>query len=264
VVIDLMHLKVELSGKQIIDDVTLSVSTGSWLAVVGPNGAGKTTILRAVACLLPFTGIVRLGGHDVSTMRRRDLARLIAYVPQHPRFPGDMTVGDYAMLGRTPHVRLLRAPTSADRAICQRVLSRLDLGAFAERTLATLSGGERQRLVLARALAQQAAVLLLDEPTSALDLGRRIDAMELVDELRVELGLTVVSVVHDLTLAGQFVHALALLHEGHLVATGTPTQVLRAETLSGVYDVTVHVLDDHGQSLVSSRRRGASAMERHT
>jgi iron complex transport system ATP-binding protein len=261
-VIDLAHLGVELSGKRLVEDVSLSCGSGEWLALVGPNGAGKTTLLRAVACLLTFTGTVRLDGRDASELRRRELARLIAYVPQHPRFPTDMTVVDYAMLGRTPHVRPLRVPTGADRGVCHSVLARLDLTKLAERTLATLSGGERQRLVLARALTQQAPVLLLDEPTSARDLGRRIDALELVDELRAELGLTVVSVVHDLTLASQFVHALALMHEGHLVAMGTPTQVLLAETLSRVYDTTVRVLDDQGQSVVTSRRRAASVMER--
>jgi iron complex transport system ATP-binding protein len=201
---------------------------------------------------------VRRRGRDVSAMRRPELARLMAYVPQQPQFPADMTAGDYVMLGRTPHVRPLRTLTTTDRAVCTNILVRLNLADFAQRTLATLSGGERQKLVLARALAQQAPVLLLDEPTSALDLGRRIDAMELVDELREEMGLTV---VHDLTLAGQFVHTLALIHEGRLVATGTPAQVLREETLSPVYGVTVRVLEDSGRSVVTSHRREPSAAE---
>jgi iron complex transport system ATP-binding protein len=172
-----------------------------------------------------------------------------------------MTVADYALLGRTPHLRLLQAPSNSDREICGNVLSRLGLASYANRTLATLSGGERQRLILARALAQQAPVLLLDEPTSALDLGRRIDAMELVDELRVERGLTVITVVHDLTLAGQFADQLALLHQGRLARIGQPSDVLQAEVLTDVYDTAVRVFDDGGHLLVTSVRWGFYAPE---
>jgi iron complex transport system ATP-binding protein len=172
-----------------------------------------------------------------------------------------MTVSDYALLGRTPHLGLLQAPSTSDREICASVLARLGLAAYADRTLVTLSGGERQRLVLARALAQQAPVLLLDEPTSALDLGRRIDAMELVDELRVERGLTVVTVVHDLTLAGQFAATLALLHEGRLIRVGPAADVLRADVLTDVYDTAVRVVDDGGHLMVTSMRWGSFATE---
>ncbi len=259
--IELTDLRVRLSGTTLVDGISLSVRPDGWLAIVGPNGAGKTTTLRAVARLLPFTGSVRVAGQDTRRMRRRELARVVAYVPQQPHFPADMTVIDYALLGRTPHLALLQGPSAADREICATVLARLGLGAYTERRLATLSGGERQRLVLARALAQQAPVLLLDEPTSALDLGRRIDALELVDELRVERGLTVVTVVHDLTLAGQFADTLALLHEGRLAAVGSPAHVLRVEVLSDVYDASVHVVDEGGHLVVTSRRWGSWATE---
>lgn len=259
--IEVERLRVELSKKVLVDDVSLSVRSEGWLALVGPNGAGKTTTLRALDRLLPFTGSVLIEGKRTDRMRRRELARLVAYVPQEPRFPADMTVADYVLLGRTPHLGLLQAPSATDREICSSVLTRLGLGAFPDRTLATLSGGERQRLILGRALAQQAPVLLLDEPTSALDLGRRIDAMELVDELRVERGLTVVTVVHDLTLAGQFADTLALLHHGKLVRVGPPADVLRDDVLADVYDASVHVVEDGGQLVVTSRRWGSMTAE---
>jgi iron complex transport system ATP-binding protein len=256
-VIEISELRVELSGNVLVDQVSLAVRKEGWLALVGPNGAGKTTTLRALARLVPFSGSVRIAGRETAGMRRRDLARQVAYVPQQPMFPSDMTVADYTLLGRTPHLGLLQAPSTADRDICRSVLTRLGLGTYPDRTLGTLSGGERQRLVIARALAQQAPLLLLDEPTSALDLGRRIDAMELVDELRVERGLTVVTVVHDLTLAGQFADSLALLHHGQLVAVGSPAEVLRDEVLAEVYDADVRVVDDGGHLMVTSRRWGS-------
>ena len=133
-----------------------------------------------------------------------------------------MTAGDYVLLGRTPHIGYLRMETAADQRMCDELLDRLGLAAMSQRALSTLSGGESQRLVLARALAQQAPVLLLDEPTSALDLGRRVDALELIDRARRERSLTVVSAVHDLTLAGQFADRLLLLAGGQVAGAGRP------------------------------------------
>jgi iron complex transport system ATP-binding protein len=260
-VIHIDGLHVELGGRSVVRDVTLDVAAQEWLALVGPNGAGKTTLLRTVASLLPFEGTIRLADRDVHRMRRRELARTVAYVPQQPQFPTDMTVADYVLLGRTAHLRPLRAPTTTDRDICAALLARMGLMPLAGRRLGTLSGGERQRLVLARALAQQAPLLLLDEPTSALDLGRRVDALELVDELRLERALTVVSAVHDLTLAGQFADRLALMDGGQLIAAGTPTEVLQEDVLGRVYDASVRVIDDAGQLIVTSQRWGSWARE---
>jgi iron complex transport system ATP-binding protein len=260
-VIHVDSLDVELGGRRIVRDVSVDVSAQQWLALVGPNGAGKTTLLRALAALLPFQGVLRLAGRDVNRMRRRELARTVAYVPQQPQFPTDMTVADYVLLGRTAHLRPMRAPTTADHDICAVLLTRMGLMALAGRRLGTLSGGERQRLVLARALAQQAPVLLLDEPTSALDLGRRVDALELVDELRLERALTVVSAVHDLTLAGQFADTLALMDGGQVIAAGTPTEVLREDVLGRVYDASVRVIEDGGEIVVTSHRWGSWARE---
>ena len=187
-------------------------------------------------------GTITIGGQPTSGLRRRRLARLVAYVPQLPELPPEMTVGDYVLLGRTPHIGYLRMETDADRQICAELLDRLALSPMAGRRLATLSGGELQRIVLARALAQQAPVLLLDEPTSALDLGRRVDALELVDELRRERSLTVLSAVHDLTLAGQFADRLLLLDGGRVAASGPPASVLRDDVLAPRFGPGVQVM----------------------
>jgi iron complex transport system ATP-binding protein len=260
-VIHVDSLHIVLGGRAVVQDVSAEVPAQEWLALVGPNGAGKTTLLRALCALLPYDGNIRLDGREARAMRRRDLARLVAYVPQQPQFPSDMSVSDYALLGRTAHLRPLRAPATSDREICAAVLTRMGLMSLAGRRLGTLSGGERQRLVLARALAQQAPVLLLDEPTSALDLGRRVDALELVDELRLERALTVVSAVHDLTLAGQFADRLALMDHGRLLAMGTPAEVLRGDVLGEIYDASVRVIDDGGHLVVTSQRWGSWARE---
>jgi iron complex transport system ATP-binding protein len=248
-------LRVSFGSVTAIDGVTVSVPTGEWLGLIGPNGAGKTSLLSAVARLVRYDGKITIDARPTAAMTRRQLARLVAYVPQQPLLPPEMTVGDYVLLGRTAHIGYLRVETSADRRICAGLLDRLALADMAGRPLRTLSGGELQRMVLARALAQEAPVLLLDEPTSALDLGRRMDALELVDELRRERGLTVLSAIHDLTLAGQFADRLILLVAGRIAAAGPPASVLDGTLLAGHFGPSIQVVTtDDGDLAVISRR----------
>jgi iron complex transport system ATP-binding protein len=258
-VISLDAVRVSYGEVTALDGVTERVAGGEWLGLIGPNGAGKTTLLRAVARLARYRGHIAIFGQQVTRMPRRRLARMIAYVPQQPQLPPDMKVGDYVLLGRTPHIGYLRVETESDRLVCAALLDRMALAQLAGRALYTLSGGELQRLVLARALAQEAPILLLDEPTSALDLGRRVDALELIDELRRERSLTVLSAVHDLTLAGQFADRLLLLDRGRVAAAGPPASVLREEVLTRYFGPGVQVLTTGaGDLAVISRRHDRS------
>jgi iron complex transport system ATP-binding protein len=254
-------LSVSFGTKAALDGVSVSVATGEWVALIGPNGAGKTTMLRAIARMIRSAGGISLGGRPAARLGHRKLAKLIAYVPQHPMLPPEMTGLDYVMLGRTPHLGYFAVESDADRRICLDLLDRMTLTDMAGRRLATMSGGEAQRLVLARALAQQAPILLLDEPTSSLDLGRRVDALELVDELRTERSLTVMSAIHDLTLAGQFADRLVLLHHGRVIADGEPATVLRDGLLSDTFGAGIGVLRtaDGGLAVVSHRQRPGRA-----
>jgi iron complex transport system ATP-binding protein len=209
-------LTVDLDRVRILHDVSCAVSSGGWLALIGPNGAGKTTLLRAVAGLLPHRGAIHIDQKDLGALRGRGRARLIAYVPQIPVLPPDMTVQDYVLLGRTPYLGYLSAPGRSDRAKAAEASELLDVTRFAGRRLASLSGGERQRVRLARALAQEPRVLLLDEPTNDLDLGYQQQVLELVDDLRHGQGVTVVSILHDLTQASQYADHLVLLFQGRV------------------------------------------------
>jgi iron complex transport system ATP-binding protein len=248
-------LSVRYGDAVALDDIDGQADHGEWVGVIGPNGAGKTTLLNAIARLVPFSGTIMISGQPAARLSRRQLARLVAYVPQRPVLPPDMTVADYVLLGRTAHIGYLGAESAADRSVCADVISRLDLAPMAGRPLRAMSGGELQRVVLARALAQEAPVLLLDEPTSALDLGRRMDALELIDEIRRERSLTVLSAIHDLTLAGQFADRLLLLANGRIAASGPATEVLRDDTLSRHFGAGVQVMiTGTGDLAVISRR----------
>ncbi|MGH9303105.1 MAG: ABC transporter ATP-binding protein, partial [Acidimicrobiales bacterium] len=212
------------------------------------------TLLRAIAQLEESTGSVYVGRKDMRTVSHRYRGRLVAYLPQVPELPADMPVIEYVLLGRTPHLGYFAMATVKDHRLCADLLERLGVQPAEDRRLGTLSGGELQRVVLARALAQETPVLLLDEPTSALDLGRRIDALALVDEARRERGLTVVSAMHDLTLAGQFSDRLVLISEGRIVLSGTPAEVLTEDALSRYFGGPVRVLrTDDGELVVAPR-----------
>jgi iron complex transport system ATP-binding protein len=252
--IELRELTISFGGTEAVRDVSLEVGAEEWLMLIGPNGAGKTSVLRALCGLLPFDGEALLDGCDVRRLGRRELARLIAFVPQNPVTPPELTVAEYALLGRTPHLGYLASEGRRDRQAAARALERLDLLPFAERGLGSLSGGELQRAVLARALAQEARVLLLDEPTTSLDLGRQQQVLELVDSLRSD-GLTVVSTMHDLTLAGQFADRLVLLDRGAIVAEGEPDEVLSAANLAAYYGATVRIVSDESGTFVLPLRR---------
>jgi iron complex transport system ATP-binding protein len=248
-------LDVSLGGRPVLRNVSLEVAAGSWTAVIGPNGAGKSTLLRAVLGLLPCAGEIAVAGADLAAMKPRQRARLVAYAPQSPNLPVGMTVFDYTLLGRSPYIPHLGRESARDRAVAREVLDRLDLAGLADRPLDHLSGGERQRVVLARALAQQTSVLLLDEPTTALDIGHQQQVMELIDQLRLSDGLTVVTTIHDLTLAGQYADALVLLSGGRVAAAGTPGEVLTRAAIQEHFDARVHVLSGpDGRPLLSLER----------
>ncbi len=158
------------------------------------------------------------------TIGGRERARLVASVPQRPVLPATMTVADYVLLGRTPHISYLGSEGASDLAATREALTALDLNEHLERPLSTISGGEQQRAILARAISQNAPLLLLDEPTTALDIGHQQSVLGMVDVLRRERGLTIVSSLHDLTLAAQYCDRLLLLDRGTVAATGQPNR----------------------------------------
>ena len=247
---------VALGGHDVLRDVTLEVPTGAWLSLIGPNGAGKTTLVRTLSRAVGYDGAVSLLGQDAGHLGVRERARHLAVVPQHPVIPPGMRTFDYVLLGRAPHQGLRCSSSVQDRRRALAVLQRLGLEGFADRRVDTLSGGERQRVVLARALVQETPVLVLDEPTAALDVGHQLEVLELIADLRTERELTIVTTVHDLTVAGQFADLVAVLADGRLVADGAPRDVLTPAVIGthwGV-DATCDV-DDDGSVTVTVRRR---------
>lgn len=241
---------VSYNGSPALEGADLDVGPEEWVALVGPNGAGKSTLLRAIASTVRFTGTVHIGGMPTSSMSRRALARTVAVVPQAPVLPEGMPAFEYVLLGRTPYLGYWAAETERDEAAAHLALERLGAASLASRPLGRLSGGERQRVVLARALAQESAVLLLDEPTTALDIGHQQVVFDLVEGLRREQGMAVLAAVHDLTMAAQYADRLVLLDAGRVVADGKPEEVLSGEHLARFPGARVSVLRGPDGSLI--------------
>ena len=241
-------VRVGFNGQFTLGPITVEVGDGDWVGLIGPNGAGKSTMLKAAAGLVDHEGLISLANGD----RRPGLD--IAWMPQRPHLPDGMSVVDYVLLGRTPHIGYLGSEGRADFESVTVALEKLGLVTLARRPLGTLSGGEAQRAVLARALAQEAPVLLLDEPTASLDIGHAIEVLEVIDDLRRTERLTVVTAVHDLTLAGRFADRLVLLAGGRVRADGDPTGVLTEENLKAHYGAGIRVIPDpDGPTVIPSR-----------
>jgi iron complex transport system ATP-binding protein len=226
----------------VLDSVSLAVGRGELVGVIGPNGSGKTTLLRLLAGgLVPAAGQVLLDGQPLAAARRRALARRLAVVPQDPVVDFPFTALEVVLMGRAPHLPRLGFPRRRDLEVARAAMQRLDVAGVEGRPLDRLSGGERQRVLLARALAQEPEVLLLDEPTTHLDLRHQAGIADVVEELRRTHGVAVVSVLHDLNLAGLYCDRLLLLADGRVAGEGRPDDVLTAEVLSRAYGTPVWV-----------------------
>lgn len=240
-------ISVRFGTTEVLHDVSVALPQGRWTSIVGPNGAGKSTLLKALAGLLPHGGSVQLLGRPLADWPARERARQLAWLGQNEHGADDLTAYDVAMLGRLPHQPWLSPPGLADHAAVERALRATQAWAWRERPLGQLSGGERQRVLLARALAVQAEVLLMDEPLANLDPPHQVDWLLLVREL-VASGKTVVSVLHELSLALQ-ADELVVMAAGRVVHHGACTEATTHRALEQVFDGRIHIQQVTGQWL---------------
>ena len=238
-------------GKRIVlHGVSFAIKKGEFVGVIGPNGSGKTTLLRAITGFLPpqggtsSRGTISLEGEEPRHMGRRTLAQRVAVVTQAPDIMPPFSVEEFVLLGRVPHWRGFQLlETAKDREIAERAMEMAGIESLKERRMGELSGGERQLVFVARALAQTPHLLLLDEPTAHLDIGHQVQIMDLLQELNREGSLTILVVLHDLTLAGLYCKRLILLNEGRLRAIGPPQEVLTKGVIEEVYQTQVTVME---------------------
>jgi iron complex transport system ATP-binding protein len=245
------QLQVDLGGRSVLNGLDLQIAAGRWTCVVGPNGAGKSTLLRALAGLLPHSGQVFWKGHALEDLSRRDRALQLSWLGQGEASTMDLRVWDVAMLGRLPHQGWLGVPTDQDAKRVETALKATQAWDWRERTLGELSGGERQRVLLARAMAGNAPVMLMDEPLANLDPPHQVDWLEQVHCL-IAQGTTVVSVLHEIGMALHADEAI-VIDQGRVLHHGACSDLATHAAIEAVfkYRIRIHVLE--GQRVVSPR-----------
>ncbi|MBB4952012.1 iron complex transport system ATP-binding protein [Agrobacterium vitis] len=240
------NLRYSLPDREpLISKISFSIEPGDRLAIIGPNGSGKTTLLRCLyRAVKPCEGRVLLDGQDFNTLAPRDIAQRIAVVVQEAPAAFPFTVEDIVMMGRIPWRKGLITNHSKERAKALHAMEHLNLGGMEKRSFATLSGGEKQRVLVARALAQEPQLLILDEPSNHLDIRNQLEILDLL----ADLGITIITTLHDINLAAGFATKAAILHRGHMIACGTPDDVLTPQHISNAFDVRTHAHTIQGGS----------------
>jgi len=230
------------SNGAVLRDVDLCVQKGEMVGLIGPNGAGKTTLIRLISGILDARqGDIQLDGMDTKKLKRSTIAREVAVVPQQFNVPFAYKVEEVVMLGRTPFMKPWHDFSAKDRDVVVRTMDTVGIGRLARRCFSELSGGERQKVVLAMALAQETALLLLDEPTAHLDISHQVEILELLADMNEKGRLTIIAAMHDLNLASAYFRRLVLLKDGAVIADGSPGQVLTSSTIASAYSVPVHI-----------------------
>ncbi len=234
-------LRFSYSREPVIDDVSLTLNAGEMLGVIGPNGSGKSTLLRLLSGVLqPEGGEVRINGRPLGNYSRRELGRAIAVAPQDTLIEFPFSVTEVVLMGRSPHLGAFSFEGDRDLEVAREAMRRTGVLELADRSIHELSGGERQRVVLARALAQQARILLLDDAGAFLDIRHEVEIYDLLQDLQRE-GKSILTVLHDLNLAALYCDRVALLKAGRLVRLGSPSEVITYTALTEVYETEVYV-----------------------
>ena len=246
-------LHVHLAGREVIRGLDLNVMAGAWTCVVGPNGAGKSTLLKALAGLLPSHGRIQWQGVELTSIERRERARLLSWLGQSEAPMPDLRVRDVVMLGRLPHQDWLAAPSVTDHAMVQAALEATQAWAWRDRTLGELSGGERQRVLLARAMAGNAPLMLMDEPLANLDPPHQVDWLEQVQCLRAQ-GTTVLSVLHEIGMALHADH-IVVMQAGQVVHDGAASDAHTHRAIEDVFEDRIRIVPLDGQWVVLPKGR---------
>ncbi|MBN2186545.1 MAG: ABC transporter ATP-binding protein [Dehalococcoidia bacterium] len=240
--IELKDVSLGYDHQAILNNINLDTVPGKLLGLIGPNGSGKSTLIKGITRVINlFSGHILIEGQEIESIKREKLARLIATVPQNPVLPEAFTAFEVVLMGRTPHLGLLRYEGESDMAIAWQAMEATQTDFLAERRVGELSGGEKQRLIIARALTQQPKALLLDEPTAHLDISHQVEILDMVKSLCLEQSLTVIAALHDLNLAAQYCDWLVMLNGGRIYTKGTPQDVLTVQNIKKVYGAEVCV-----------------------
>ncbi len=236
-IIKIENLCLNINGKQILQNVSFDVENGQRLAIVGANGAGKTTLLKCIDKIVSnWQGKITVAGKNLKKYSQKELAKIIAYVPQSTYVNAPFSAKEFVMMARFPHLSAFSVVTAEDKKIAEEAMTLTEINDFATQALATLSGGEMQRVNIAAALAQQSNVMLLDEPTTFLDYKHQADIQTLLNKINTEKTITTISVTHDINTAVMFSDRIVVIKNGKVVFDGKPYEIMDNKILLNIYD----------------------------
>ena len=237
-----------LGGSHILKGLSIHAKKKEFVGIIGPNGSGKSTLLKCMyRTLQPSRGAVFLDNKNIKDFSMKESAKKMAVASQHNNYNFDFTVSDMVLMGRTPHKKFIEKDNAQDYKIMEESLKKVGMTEYAKRSFSTLSGGEKQRIILARALAQKTECLILDEPTNHLDIKYQLQFMATVKEI----GVTVISAIHDLNIAALYCDKIYAMKAGKIVSYGTPTEVLTKELIKSLYEVDAKVTEDKETGLLN-------------
>lgn len=237
--LEVEDIKYSIDQKLIVKGVSLGIEEGDFVGLIGPNGCGKSTLLKNIYKVYkPDSGKVYIDGRDISKMTNRDTAREMSVMQQENNVEFDMTVYDMVMLGRYAHQNLWNNDKIREREIVENAIKEVGMEGYEERSFISLSGGEKQRTLVARALVQEAPLIILDEPTNHLDIGYQYQIMNI---LRSQKDLTVFSSIHDMNIAACYCDKIIMMKAGHIVKVGTPEEVMTPEMIKGLFGVDIEL-----------------------
>lgn len=241
--IEIAEVQKSFGNRLVLDHISLTIAEGTFFGIIGPNGSGKSTLLKLLSGVeKPDSGKICIAGQPVGDYSRKELARILAALPQEMMDAEGYTVREVLEMGRFPYQNWLGSEKQDSHALIDGIMDRLTIRHLEERSVEHLSGGERQRTSLGKTMVQQPKVLLLDEPTTYLDIGHQVQLMDYIQEWKRDGDLTVVAVLHDLNLAAQYCDRLLLLHEGRIAGEGAPADLIDVELISRVYGTRPAVL----------------------
>lgn len=238
--VDIQNISFAYKGTNLFSDVSARFENDEFCALIGPNGSGKTTLLKCISGLLPLaSGQILINGKNLTEFTPRELAQIIAYVPQFEETVFDISVYDVVMMGRNPYQKQWKFGSEQDDAVVNEMLERCNLSHLRDRLLSELSGGERQRTLIARAMAQQTSILLLDEPLANLDITHRFEIMDILERLNREQHVLILLIIHDFPIAMKYVHHAMLMKQGKILLHDVKNAVLTPENFRNCFDLGI-------------------------
>lgn len=245
VVIEAINIKYRYGKEWVLNEFNLKVAQNEIVGIIGPNGSGKTTVIKLLSRVLyPDSGTIKLLGRNIADMKQKEIAKIVAVVPQGTSIAFSFTVREVVLMGRSPYLGLLQIERESDLKIVDHSMALTDSLEIADRNIDELSGGEQQRVIIARAISQEPKIMLLDEPTSFLDINHQVEIYDLIKRLNSEKNLTVIIVSHDLNMASEYCDRLVLMKDGKVYKEGTPREVITESNIREVYGINVMVTDN--------------------